>query len=171
MKKYSVFIAVSKDGFIANENGSIEFLNNLNIIGDAGYKKYYDSIDALVYGSKTYKTIKNFKLKKWPYDKPQYVLSKEKNMPFQNIVFYNGLITDLDNLIKEKNIWVMGGANVIKQYLEKNMIDFMNISYVNLNLKKGIKLFENKLVLNQFKITKKENFGDIESITYKKIFD
>jgi dihydrofolate reductase len=47
--KVSVFIATSVDGFIAREDGSLDWLDEANKCvpkgEDAGYKKFFDSID------------------------------------------------------------------------------------------------------------------------------
>lgn len=54
---FSVFIAMSLDGFIARRDGSLDWLNIVNRPGeDYGFKAFYDSVDALVLGRGTYET-------------------------------------------------------------------------------------------------------------------
>lgn len=169
---YQVFIAVSADGFIADQDGSVAFLNDLNIKKDGGYTKFYNSIDALVYGSKTYDFIKAVALE-WPYNKKSFVLTSRLKAYTNDklVTFTNDDLETLDQKLKGqgfKNIWVMGGANVIAQYLKKQAITKMIISYTNNEVKAGTKLFSNLKILDSFKIVKTENYGDIKNITYVK---
>ena len=65
---YSVFIAVSLDGFIARPNGDIDWLNAAGSDAgdeDYGYRAFMDSVDTLVLGRKTYELALSFP--HWPY--------------------------------------------------------------------------------------------------------
>lgn len=53
--KVSVFIASSLDGYIAHEDGSVDFLNAIEADGeDCGFSKFISEIDAIIMGRKTY---------------------------------------------------------------------------------------------------------------------
>ena len=59
MPKCSVFIATSLDGFIARKNGNLDWLPGSDGVPgqsgeDYGYKSFFESIDALILGRKTY---------------------------------------------------------------------------------------------------------------------
>jgi dihydrofolate reductase len=61
----SVFIATSLDGFIARPDGRIDWLSVVELPGEAyGCKHFFDSIDTLVAGRKTYETALGFG--QWP---------------------------------------------------------------------------------------------------------
>ena len=74
--KASVFIGTSLDGFIAPEDGSIDWLHE---VGDEpgedyGYGAFFDSVDALVMGRNTFDLVLAFP--EWPYGtKPVIVLT------------------------------------------------------------------------------------------------
>lgn len=57
--KVSVFIVTSLDGYIARPDGRIDWLEKANATvpqgEDCGYQKFFDSVDALVMGRKTYR--------------------------------------------------------------------------------------------------------------------
>ena len=64
--RFSVFIAVSVDGYIARLDGSIDWLAAVEQKGeDYGYKQFFDAVDALVLGRKTYEVALGFD--PWPY--------------------------------------------------------------------------------------------------------
>jgi dihydrofolate reductase len=66
MTRCSVFIATSLDGFIARENGAIDWLSMVERPDeDYGYARFFESIDTLVLGRKTYETAVGFEA--WPY--------------------------------------------------------------------------------------------------------
>jgi len=78
--KCSVFIAISLDRFIARPDGSIDWLTaagDHESVEDYGYQEFFDRMDALVMGSKTYEKVLSFG--RWPYgDKPVVVLSSRR---------------------------------------------------------------------------------------------
>jgi dihydrofolate reductase len=94
-KKNKVFIATSLDGFIADKNGGIDWLNSIpnpDYI-DMGYGEFTSQIEALVMGRNTYETICEFDID-WPYQKPVFVLSNS--------------LTSIPEKLKEKVILIKG---------------------------------------------------------------
>ena len=65
----SVFIATSLDGYIAREDGSIDWLEAANATvpqgEDCGYSDFMSSVDVLVMGSGTFDKVLSFP--EWPY--------------------------------------------------------------------------------------------------------
>lgn len=69
-----VFIACSLDGFIARENGDIDWLTRYPDTGnDYGYARFLETVDGVVMGRGSYETVLGFD--HWPYAKPVVVLS------------------------------------------------------------------------------------------------
>jgi dihydrofolate reductase len=62
MSKIVLFIATSLDGFIAGQDGNIDWLYSE---GDFGYSKFYDSIGTILMGNNTYKFL--LQLDYFPY--------------------------------------------------------------------------------------------------------
>ena len=56
--KVSVFIAISLDGFIARKGGELDWLDaasaTVTEVEEYGYKVFFESIDVLIMGRKTY---------------------------------------------------------------------------------------------------------------------
>jgi len=66
--KASVYIAISLDGFIARENGDLDWLSGSESAGtseDYGFHEFLDSIDTLVMGRKTFEVV--VASGQWPY--------------------------------------------------------------------------------------------------------
>lgn len=143
-----VFIATSLDGYIADKNGSVDFLNHYpDPAGeDMGYYHFMDSIDALVMGSKTYETVLGFGID-WPYTKPVYVLTSQQRKLPENLVgkvtFIKGdpqQVVSQMQALQHTHLYIDGG-NVIQSFLQSNLIDEMIITTIPCLLGSGISLF------------------------------
>jgi dihydrofolate reductase len=138
----SVFIATSLDGFIARPNGGIDWLAIVERPGeDYGFKSFFDSIDTLVMGRKTYETALSFDT--WPYaGKRCVVLTHATPTSRHGEQFYAGDLAALvDRLGAEgsKRVYVDGGA-VIAQFLASKLIDDVTVSLIPILLGDGAPL-------------------------------
>lgn len=143
--KIILYIAATLDGFIARKNGDIDWLKPFeNSKEDYGYKKFYKSIDGLLIGRKTYMQVLTFG--EYPYkEKPVYVFSKNKNIRGENNTkIINENVKDTMKALKRKHnkMWLVGGSNLIKQFMLENLIDEFIISIIPITLGNGIPLFE-----------------------------
>src|SRR3989337_3340885 len=75
MAKFIREIATSLDGYIARKDGSIDWVSMVEASDtDYGYADFYQSVDVLVMGSRTYEQALGFG--DWPYPgKPSYVFT------------------------------------------------------------------------------------------------
>ena len=143
--KIVLYIAMSLDGYIAKEDGSIEWLENTGGDEVSGYLDFYETIDTIIMGRKTYDQILTFG--EWVYKgKDTYVLTSDiSRVPEKpNIEFRNDEIEDLTTELKQKsksNIWLLGGAETVNAFLEKKLIDEYRIAIVPVILGTGIPLF------------------------------
>jgi len=146
--KNKVFIATSIDGFIADRNGSIEWLEtypDINTI-DTGYEAFTSDIEALLMGHNTYKTLCGFDIE-WPYKKPVFILSNSRSKlegKFKNdVVLIGGSLSEVLNNIHERGyhqLYIDGGK-VIQSFLEKDLVDELVITIIPVILGGGIPLF------------------------------
>ena len=139
MRKIILYIATSLDGFIARKNGSVDWLTKYEQSGeDYGYNKFLDSIETVILGNTTYKEFKA------PYgDKKCFVFSRTNTGRENNIVYVNNNVKEfIESLHDDGNIWLVGGANLAKEFLTNNLIDEFIITIIPIVLGEGISLFE-----------------------------
>jgi dihydrofolate reductase len=112
---------------------------------DYGYTDFIKKVDAIVMGSKTFKTVQSFKT--WPYKIPVFVLSRHpeklKNIFLDKVELRREDPAELmPNLHKlgYQNFYIDGGR-VIQSFLRNNLIDEMTITKIPVLLGKGIPLF------------------------------
>jgi len=163
----SVFIATSLDGFIADKNGGVDWLQSTpnpdNI--DMGYGEFTAQIDALVMGRTTFETVCGFDID-WPYQKPVFVLSKtltEIPEKYRDVAFLiKGTLTEILDQIHQKGLYrlyIDGGAT-IQNFLREDLIDDMVITIIPVLLGEGIPLFSNLPNELDFKCTRSTVFLD-----------
>ena len=134
----SVFIATSLDGFIARNDGSIDWLEAVQVEGeDYGYADFFAAIDVVVMGKNTWQTVLEFA--EWPYaGKRVIVLAHTPGEATHGEVFFSGDVRDLD--LDHQHVYVDGG-DVIRQFLGAGLVDALTISLIPVVLGSGRALF------------------------------
>ena len=143
--KSSVFIATSLDGFIARENGGLDWLPG-DDVEDHGYFEFMATVDALVMGRNTFETVLGFG--SWPYgSKPVIVLTSAP----EKIAIPEGAVCDamggtpheIVARLAERgmtHLYIDGGVT-IQRFLEAGLIQRMIITRIPVLLGSGISLF------------------------------
>ncbi|KMM99587.1 MULTISPECIES: dihydrofolate reductase family protein [Pseudomonas] len=148
--KCSVFIAASVDGFIAREDGDIEWLHSPEYecpaLNGLSYEDFMSSIDALVMGRKTLDKVLSFP--EWPYaDKAVIVLSRlgvSLPEPLQGKV--EVLAGEPADIVAQlaargmKHLYIDGGQTV-QAFLAAGLINELVITRIPVLLGRGIPLF------------------------------
>jgi dihydrofolate reductase len=143
-----VFMAMSLDGFIAREDHALDWLMKQNTAGeDHGYDAFMASVDGLVMGSGTFKTVLGFE--SWPYDKPVIVLSqsiKTTDIPsgLQGKVMVKALSPrDLMAMVSDLG-WTrayIDGGKLIQSFLREGLIADMTVTTIPILIGQGKRLF------------------------------
>ena len=174
--KVSVYIATSLDGYIARENGDLDWLDAANATvqegEDCGFLKFMESIDVLVMGRKTYEKVLSFGM--WPYDDtPVIVLSRNKiEFPKdlnQHVTCSSESPIELCErlAINGANRLYIDGGITIQRFLADGLITDMTITVIPVVLGGGIPLFKNleKGISLEHVATKSFDFGFVQ-LTY-----
>lgn len=150
----------SLDGIIAKKDNSVSWFETsdnyekgVELTGE-DTEKFLRAIDCYVMGSHTYEhALELSKSYGWAYgDTPTIVLTK-RNLPVerQNIETHSG---DLNELINErlrpkyKNVWVVGGAMLAKDFIRLKLVDEIRLSVLPIILGEG-KLFFDEIGIEQ----------------------
>lgn len=140
--KVILYLAVSLDGYIARENGDVDWLPTFEN-DDFGYYEFYSTIDALIMGRKSYEQALAFG--DFPYaDKKCYVLSTKEQEKSKYVEFVDEDVEQLVHRLKKQgcsNIWLFGGAGLIDAFIKRNIIDDYIITTIPILLGRGIPLF------------------------------
>ncbi|MFF2015816.1 dihydrofolate reductase family protein [Paenibacillus sp. NPDC058177] len=150
-----LYIAASLDGYIAREDGGVDWLNDVEGEGDNGYSDFYNTIDTVLIGKKTYD--QTFELAdEFPYaDKKCYVFSRSEQPPSPHVTFIHEDMAGFVHKLKEQDgakIWIVGGAEVLDVLMKEKLVDEFIVTITPIVLGNGIPLFkgdnpEQKLLL------------------------
>lgn len=143
----TLFIATSVDGFIADREGGVAWLEAFEEGAvddpDDGYEAFVATVDALIMGARTYEQVLGFG--DWPYGgKPTYVLTHrdlERATPAVECV--EGAVGSLATRLRRdhEHLWLVGGAEVARSFLRAGQVDALRLHLVPIILGDGIPLF------------------------------
>ena len=143
MRKVILYVADSLDGYIARKYGDVDWL--MDGEDGYGYNDFYDSIDTVLMGNRTYQQVLSFG-GDYPYpDKQNYVFTTRQDLTAdEHVTFVNKAIPDFVNQLKReegKDIWLIGGAAVFNLLLREGLVDELMLFTMPLVLGEGIPLF------------------------------
>ncbi|MDP4551295.1 dihydrofolate reductase family protein [Alkalihalobacillus macyae] len=169
-RKVSVYIATSVDGYIATENDSLDWLFRSEPEGDAGYGEFYDTVDTVIMGRRTYDWVMEQVEGKYPYeDKESYIYTSRLEKNASDITFTNEKPSTLIDRIKKVDggtIWLVGGGALINEFLQNNLIDEFIISIAPALIGKGIPLFKNSEMEHNLELTDVRRYGQFAQLHY-----
>lgn len=169
-----LYIGTSLDGYIATKEDSLDWLLSTEGEGDNGFGEFYDTVDTIIMGKRTYDWIMEQEHGIFPYKgKKCYVYTKKPQAPTEYVTFTSETPDSLiDRMRKEdgKKIWIVGGEQIIHLFHKEHLIDEYVISIAPYILGDGIKLFSGG-VSESLVMERTRNFGQFVEISYKKISD
>jgi dihydrofolate reductase len=146
--KTSVFIATSLDGFIARQDGGLDWLDHDAQGDDYGTEFFFKSVDVLLMGRNTFEAVLSFG--QWPYDGMDVVVmsrtQKDDAIPghlkgkarFSNLGPREILAEVLEG--GAHHVYIDGGR-LIQSFLKENLVDELILTRLPILIGSGIPLF------------------------------
>lgn len=150
MRKIIASLAVSADGYIARPDGDVEWLNRLPDTIDHGMGEFFKTIDTTVLGRKThdwglqYSRTHTMSGSMFDSRLANYVFSRHppgEVMP--NVQFSSESVETFTKRMRAmpgKNIWMMGGGDLIASFLDAGEIDEFDMHVIPVFIGEGIPL-------------------------------
>jgi dihydrofolate reductase len=149
-RKIIVYIATSADGYIARPDGDIEWLNRRPRTVDYGINAFYSTIDTILWGRKTYDWALAYYKKKgtkggmFDTKLANYVFSrKPPKRAAPGVEFVSEPVKTFAHHLRTtpgKNIWMMGGGELIASFLDADEINEFDIHVIPTFIGEGIPL-------------------------------
>ncbi|NIR49014.1 MAG: dihydrofolate reductase [candidate division Zixibacteria bacterium] len=139
------YVATSLDGFIATEDGGIDWLSAFESAGeDYGYAEFYKSVDCLLMGGRTYQQVLEFG--EWPYSgKPCWVFSRRpKLVSHTDVTITSKTPGEVAYELQARNFehaWLIGGGELAASFRAEGLITEYIITVIPIILGTGIPLF------------------------------
>ncbi len=167
-RKLVLYIAQSLDGYIAREDESLDWLLKFEGPGDNGYAAFYETVDTILLGRRTYEWILRNVQSDFPYQgKTCYVFSRTLRGQTASVTFVNQDIAHFTASLKQKpgkDIWIVGGAEVLTPLLPANLVDEFIIHIAPTIIGQGIPLFKSspyESTLDLVKVTQHNQFVEL----------
>ena len=147
MKKIILYIAASIDGYIADTEGTTEWLEEFPITEEMnyGYNDFIASVDTILMGGRSYREVLNMEAIEHYKNHQIYVITRGwTEKATDNVDFITDNVIDRIRQLRNgegKNIWLFGGGELTSMLLAADLVDEMQICYIPVVLGKGIPLF------------------------------
>lgn len=150
--KVTIHMVSSLDGYIAKKDNSVSWFETSDYyekgITEQNTAEFLKAIDCYVMGARTYEhALELSKAYGWAYGDTPTIVVSHRNLPIerQNVEVYSG---DLDQLVNERlklkyrNVWVVGGAMLVKDFILAKLADEIRLSILPVILGDGTPFFD-----------------------------
>lgn len=176
MRKVILFIAMSLDGYIADQKGSVNWLEGHGDDSEMRdtYSEFIVHVDTVIMGRNTYdQIVTELSPDEWVYrDLTSYVIThREVPSSVENIRFSAEDPCRLIKSLKEKEgkaIWICGGADLVRQLRKEDLIDVYYLSVIPMLLGKGIRLFEESESRIPLRLIRTQSYNGITDLVYER---
>lgn len=160
------YTATSLDGFIADEQHSLEWLfrQDQDESGPLNYAEFFARIGAVVMGSTTYEWILRHENGRWPYELPAWVMTtRELPKVDADVRFARGDVRPVHDQMAaaagEKDLWVVGGGDLAGQFAGAGLLDEIIVYIASVTLGAGAPLLPRKLDLRLEELARNKAFA------------
>jgi dihydrofolate reductase len=180
MGAFVYYTATSVNGYIADEDSSLQWLFDVEGDGSAEFPAFVSSVGAQVMGSSTYEwLLTNEKLletpEKWQQifgDMPTRVfttrdLPRPETAAFE---FRRGAVTEheaeLRSLAGDRDVWVMGGGDLAGQFFDAGILDRIELTVAPVFLTGGAPLLPRFIPAASLRLVEARQQGSFVSVRY-----
>lgn len=152
---------MSLDGYIAKKDDSIDFLSVVETPGeDFGYAAFLQEIDTVIWGRKTFDKVLSFGGGVPHTDKKVVVISRSRTGKHEHAEYVADVVELVKRLKAEpgKDIYCDGGAEIVFELLNHQLIDRLIVSVIPHLLGDGIRLFRENNVEQKLQYKKSISF-------------
>jgi dihydrofolate reductase len=176
------FTATSIDGFIADQDNSLDWLFQADAGGDSAagqqYQEFFDQVGALAAGATTYEWVVEHehmldKPENWPYrETPCWVFSHRElpAVPGADIRFVSGDVRPVHEQMRaaagDRNIWLVGGGDLVGQFADHGLLDEIILSIAPATLGAGAPLLPRRLMPGELTLTGCRADGPFACLSY-----
>ena len=172
MRKVVLGLGISLDGYIARPDGAVDFLF---MPKDYSMGPFFATVDEAIMGRKTYEVGLKMGGGSLPESKMAMYVFSQSQAPGKRggVTFVNeSPKTFVEKLRKRsgKNIWLMGGGELARDFLKDDLVDELYIGIVPVLIGEGIPLFPSGFPQRNFTLTENKTFSKgLIALKYKRV--
>lgn len=173
VRKVTLYIAMSLDGYIADSSGNVDWLNgqDSHVENANTYSAFIKDIDTVVMGWKTYHQIATeLSPNEWIYSAlTSYIITHRVLPSTENLKFVQDDPCRIVQQLKQepgRGIWICGGANIVQPLVKAERIDEYYISIIPTLLGAGIRLWGETEKEVKLKWMRTQSYNGITELVY-----
>ncbi|WP_025024744.1 dihydrofolate reductase family protein [Companilactobacillus nodensis] len=171
MRNVIFYGAVSLDGYLADDNYSLDWLFKYNDekIMKESYQPFFEQVDTVIMGRKTYDDLMRMS-DEFPYPNTEVFVLSHRKIDSKYVKQTDKPVDELVKELKEKsgkNIWIVGGGQIVSSLIEHNLIDTIQIQITPDLLGSGVKLFQHMNHASRFQTIFAKQYGELIDIKYQ----
>ncbi len=160
MARSAYYLAISLDGFLAEADGTLDWLTKYEGPRDMdpppergdSYERFIAGVGAIAMGGRTYRQVFHEWGEDWPYgDTPSWVFTSRAEEPPDgaHVEFTDRPVADVFGAMAdaagEKSIWVVGGRDLADQFVAAGLLDELIVTVAPLVLGDGIPFLSERI--------------------------
>jgi dihydrofolate reductase len=182
--KTQYYTATTLDGFIADENNSLDWLFEVDRATEGGehsFVAFFAQIGAMAMGSTTYEwVLEHDRLleepEKWRGyygDTPCWVFTHRTLPPIPGveILFAEGDVAPVHEQMSraagDRNIWLVGGGDLVGQFADRDLLDELLVGIAPVTLGRGAPLLPRRLTASQLELVDVARDKQFARLTYR----
>lgn len=173
MRKVTLYIAMSLDGYIADKYGKVDWLHGHGNDGDNmdAYSDFIKDVDTVIMGWNTYHQITTeLSPNEWVYEQlTSYIITHRALPSTDNIKFVSDDPCGIVKRLKKENgktIWICGGGNIVQPLMQGGLIDEYHICVIPTILGSGIRLFGEFPNEIKLKLVRTQVYNGVPELVY-----
>jgi dihydrofolate reductase len=178
--KTQFYTATSIDGYIADQDGSLDWLFEVDEGTDNPFGAFFAGVGALAMGATTYEwVLKNDNVLDEPGnwhdvygDMPCWVFTHRELplVPDANIFFVSGDVKRVHEAMQVaaqgRNVWIVGGGDLVGEFADQGLLDEIILGVAPVTLGAGAPLLPRRLTSQQLALTGVAQMGQFAYLTY-----
>lgn len=161
MRRVVLGLGISLDGYIARTDGAVDFLF---MPKDYSMGPFFATIDAALMGRKTYDAALKMGGGGFGSSPMKNYVFSHSQPPGERggVTFVNEAPESFLAKLRErpgKNIWLMGGGELARSFLKKDLVDELYIGIVPILIGEGLPLFPSGFPQREFTLLENKTFS------------
>jgi dihydrofolate reductase len=168
MGRMQYYTATSLDGFIADDQHSLDWLfkQRQDRTGPLNYDTFIADVGAIVLGRTTYDWVLEHE-GRWPYELPTWVFTHRELEAAPGVTHTSGDVAEVHGELSaaagERNVWLVGGGDLAGQFADAGLLDDVIVYIAAVTLGQGAPLLPRRLDL---RLVETERNGDFVTARY-----
>jgi dihydrofolate reductase len=144
MARFHLNLAVSIDGYLADEQGGVSWLDDF-MPEEYSFPEFLRPIQTIVQGRLTYEQVRSFG--EWPYPGKRNVVVTSREVTGlhpERTEFHRGSVSSLAESLSRsgEEVWIVGGAKLIAGFLDVGALPLdVHLAVIPLLLGRGLPLW------------------------------